>query len=251
MAFFMLQFSATAQKRILTIGDSTMADYDTTKYSGEKEQRGWGQMLPAYLKKDVALINAAKNGRSSKSFYYEFWQSLRDTLQPGDYVFIQFGHNDEKADGQDTDETDTTNRGTAAWGQYQKYLTFYVDECRAKGAIPILFTPIVRRLFDEGSTRINDKGLHNLTEFAVSESEMNYPLSMKTLTIQLNVPLIDMTSLTKNLVETMGAEKAKELIYVNSDDTHLKANGAKEFARLAVIELLRQNLLKEFFVTIK
>ncbi len=122
-----LSYSLSAQVRILSIGDSTMADYDVEKRSGENEMRGWAQMLPAFLKEDVTLTNAAMNGRSSKSFYNEFWKTgLRETINSGDYVFIQFGHNDEKADGQDTQGEDLKQRGTAAWGQYQEYLKRYM-----------------------------------------------------------------------------------------------------------------------------
>ena len=76
-----------AQKRIFTLGDSTMANYDEDKNSGENEMRGWAQMLPQFLKNDsLKIINAAKNGRSSKSFYYEIWETLREDLRAGDRI---------------------------------------------------------------------------------------------------------------------------------------------------------------------
>ncbi|NDW10020.1 rhamnogalacturonan acetylesterase [Dysgonomonas sp. 520] len=249
---FLIFFSVTipgslsfAQVRILTIGDSTMADYDEVKNSGEKEKRGWAQMLPLFLKDNVKLDNAAKNGRSSKSFYYEFWGKLRETLKPGDYVFIQFGHNDEKADGQDTDENDKSQRGTAAWGQYQKYMELYISESREKGAIPILLTPVVRRLFDKNNN-ITDKGLHNLAEFAGNDSTMNYPLAMRYLAKKMNVPLVDMTLSTEKLVKEYGAEKSKEIIYAKDDNTHLKAMGGILFSKLAVEDLIRQDILTDY-----
>lgn len=236
-----------AQVRILTIGDSTMADYDEEKRSGENEMRGWAQMLPTFVKEGVAIDNAAKNGRSSKSFYYEFWESLRETLKEGDYVFIQFGHNDEKADGQDTDENDKKARGTAAWGQYRKYLSLYVAESRERGATPILMTPVVRRLFDEKNENIIGKGMHSLTDITPDDSTMNYPLAMRSLARRLSVPLVDMTLLTENLVKTYGAEKSKEIIYAKDDNTHLKAMGGVLFAELAVKDLLRQGILTDYF----
>lgn len=235
----------SAQIKILTIGDSTMANYDEDKNSGEKEMRGWGQMLPLFLKGDIQSVNAAKNGRSSKSFYYEFWQNLRNTLKPGDYVFIQFGHNDEKAAGQDTDPNDETGRGTAAWGQYQGYLKKYVDESRERGAIPILFTPIVRRLFDENN-QITGQGLHSLTELAPDDSTMNYPMAMRSLARDLSVPLINMTLLTQKMVLEYGAEKSKEIIYANNDNTHLKAMGGILYARLSVEDLMKQHILTDY-----
>jgi len=234
-----------AQVRILTIGDSTMADYDEEKRSGENEMRGWAQMLPTFVKDNVTVDNRAKNGRSSKSFYYEFWETLRETLKPGDYVFIQFGHNDEKADGLDTDPNDKKGRGTAAWGQYQEYLTRYVNESRERGAIPVLMTPVVRRLFDDNNNIIG-KGLHSLTDIAPDDSTMNYPLAMRSLARKLSVSLVDMTLLTEQLVKEYGAEKSKEVIYAKNDNTHLKAMGGVLFSELAVRDLLRQDILTDY-----
>jgi len=223
-----------------------MADYDEEKRSGENEMRGWAQMLPTFVKDNVTVDNRAKNGRSSKSFYYEFWETLRETLKPGDYVFIQFGHNDEKADGLDTDPTDKKARGTSAWGQYQEYLTRYVNESRERGAIPILMTPVVRRLFDDNNKNITGKGLHNLTDIAPDDSTMNYPLAMRSLAHKLSVPLIDMTLLTEQLVKEYGVEKSKDVIYAKNDNTHLKAMGGVLFSELAVKDLLRQGILTDY-----
>lgn len=246
--YLFFSISSWAQVRILTIGDSTMANYDEQKNSGEKEIRGWAQMLPLFLTEGAIVENAAKNGRSSKSFYYQYWPALRETLKSGDYVFIQFGHNDEKADGQDTDESDLTQRGTAAWGQYQKYLGLYVNESRERGAIPILLTPVVRRLFDEQNKEIIGKGLHNLTDIALNDSTMNYPLAMRSLARNLNVPLVDLTALTQNFVEAMRAENAKKIIYANDDNTHLKAMGGILFSELVVGDLLKKNILTDYLV---
>lgn len=242
ISFSFFLTNASSQVRILTIGDSTMANYDEEKNSGEKEMRGWAQMFSVFAKDNVRVDNAAKNGRSSKSFYLEFWKELRETLKPGDYVFIQFGHNDEKNNGLDDEIGSPKKRGTAAWGQYQDFLTIYVNESRERGAIPILFTPVVRRLFNEDNV-ISGVGLHNLNDIAGNDSLMNYPLAMKALAKKLNVPLVDMTNLTQQLVESYGAEKSKEVIYANNDNTHLKAMGGILFSRLAAEELLKQNIL--------
>jgi len=222
-----------------------MANYDEEKNSGEKEMRGWAQMFPVFVKDNVRVDNAAKNGRSSKSLYLEFWKDLRETLRPGDYVFIQFGHNDEKNKGMDDEIGNPKRRGTAAWGQYQDFLTIYVNESREKGAIPILFTPVVRRLFTEEGG-LSGVALHNLNEIAGNDSLMNYPLAMKALAKKLNVPLIDMTTLTQDLVVGYGAEKSKEVIYARNDNTHLKAMGGILFSRLAAEELLNQNILTDY-----
>ena len=238
---FLLTFSFTqAKTRIFTIGDSTMADYDTIKYSGDKEQRGWCQLFPLFLIENVILKNAAKNGRSSKSFYKEVWLKLRNELKPGDYVFIQFGHNDEKQNGLDTDENDSTARGTNPWSQYQKYLKLYVNETRERGAIPILFTPVVRRYFKDGN--LTQKGKHNLSETA-GDSTLDYVASMKNVALDLKVPLIDMTASTKKLVESYGPDKAKAELYIKADDTHLKKEGAYQFAKLAANELKEKHII--------
>lgn len=231
-----------AKVRVFTIGDSTMANYDTIQYSGDKEQRGWCQLLPEFLSKDVELKNAARNGRSSKSFYYEVWKKLRDELKPGDYVFIQFGHNDEKNNGLDTDENDTTARGTSPWGEYQKYLWKYVKETRERGAIPVLFTPVVRRYFKDG--KLTQKALHNLSE-KPGDTSLDYVAAMKSVAKELHVPLIDLTASTEKLVESYGPEKSKAVLYIVKDDTHLKAKGARQFAKLAAEGLKAENILKK------
>ncbi|MEI6554817.1 MAG: rhamnogalacturonan acetylesterase [Paludibacter sp.] len=241
LLLFILVFNLTEGKtRIFTIGDSTMADYDTLKYSGAKEQRGWCQMFPMFLSKDITLKNAAKNGRGSKTFYKEVWVNLRNELKPGDVVFIQFGHNDEKQNGLDTDEKDSTARGTAPWGLFQKYLKLYVKETREKGAMPVLFTPVVRRYFI--GNVLTQKAQHNLSE-VVGDSTLNYVAAMKSVARELNVPIIDLTASTKKLVERYGSEKSKTVLYVNSDDTHLKKEGAYQFAKLAANELREKHII--------
>jgi len=246
LILFLVSFCiAQAKTRIFTIGDSTMADYDTIKYSGDKEQRGWCQLFPAMLSDSVILKNAAKNGRSSKSFYKEIWVKLRDQLQPGDYVFIQFGHNDEKQNGLDTDENDSTARGTNPWSLYRKYLKLYVTEARDRGAIPILFTPVVRRYFAVG--KLTQKAQHNLIDNA-ADTTLNYVASMKNVAMQLSVPLIDMTASTKKLVENYGPERSKKELYINTDDTHLKKEGATQFSMLAARELVGKNILRKYIL---
>jgi len=235
-----------AKTRIFTIGDSTMADYDTVKYSGDKEQRGWCQLFPTLLSDEVTLINAAKNGRSSKTFYKEIWVKLRDQLKPGDYVFIQFGHNDEKQNGLDTDENDSTARGTNPWSLYQKYLKLYVNETREKGAIPVLFTPVVRRYFMDNG-KLTQKAQHNLVDNA-ADTTLNYVSSMKNVAKKLSVPFIDMTVSTKKLVEAYGPDKSKKELYINTDDTHLKSEGALQFAKLAAKELKEKDILSKYII---
>lgn len=248
LCLLLAQVSIFGQIRILTLGDSTTADYDEDVNSGESEQRGWAQMLPLFLNEKATLTNAAKNGRSTKSFYFEYWGELSKSLQKGDYVIIQFGHNDEKDNGADTDENDITQRGTAPWSQYQKYLRKYVEETRSKGAIPILVTPVVRCMFS--GDKLAPKGRHSLSQFCNgNDSILNYPLAMKAVAREMNVPLIDMTTSTQKLVESYGKQKASEIIYVNTDKTHLKAKGGVLYSHLFVGEMKSNNILNEVFKT--
>lgn len=251
LALTFLCSAVNAKIRVLTIGDSTMADYDEVKNSGENEMRGWAQMLSLFFDSDVTVENAAKNGRSSKSFYYEFWEKLRETLKPGDYVIIQFGHNDEKNNGKDTPPKDKAGRGTAPWGQFHEYLTRYVNESRAHGAIPILATPIVRRMFDANGKELVAQAKHNLDEVLKSPNDTlyDYVLAMKSVAKELNVPIIDMTALTETTVKKLGPDKSKDLIYCVKDNTHLKALGALMYANLFAQDMKQKGILSQHLST--
>ena len=203
---------------IYTIGDSTMCLYDTANV---KHQRGWAQMLPQFFNSDVEVVDAARGGRSTKSFFNEgLWKKVIDKVKSGDYVFIQFAHNDEKND---------TVRGTKPWGEYYSYLKLYVEQTRAKGGIPILFTPIVRRYFDS-TGHITLRGQHDM---GPGDSLGNYPMVMHRVANEMDVPLIDLTAITKQLVESFGPEKSKEL-YISTDKTHPTLLGATKIAELAI-----------------
>ncbi len=122
---------------IMMIGDSTMAD---KVLKGENQERGWGQMLPTLLNGPVRVDNHAVNGRSSKSFIDEGrWDKVIERLRPGDYLIIQFGHNDEKAS--------DPSRHTLPGSTFDANLTRFAREALAKGATPILMNSIVRRNF--------------------------------------------------------------------------------------------------------
>lgn len=248
-----------------TVGDSTMANQDEET----SNKRGWSQMFQQFFNSDhVKVNNRAKSGASSKSFYKEtgYWNSVKTQIKQGDYVFIQFGHNDEKNDGLDGDEviedlkskgedySHVDYRGTTANGTYRDYLRKYVNESRELGATPILLTPICRKYFDGKS--INRRGRHDLGEyFKVGESDHTYDYSHSTRVIaeELNVPLIDLTLLTKELYESYGNEACTNLIFCVADDkgnvadgTHPSPLGATLIARLCAQEMVRQNILSEY-----
>ena len=146
--FLMLtSLNCLAQKpTIYGIGDSTMANKVKPE---ENPERGWGQMLPLFFNDNITIDNRAVNGRSTRSFIAEKrWDDILKTLKKGDYVFIQFGHNDQK----EKDSTRYTNPHTA----YRHNLIRFVTETRAKGATPIIFSSIVRRNFNEKGVLISN-----------------------------------------------------------------------------------------------
>lgn len=211
------------------IGDSTMAD---KKNPDENPEHGWGQMLPE-LTEGITIDNHAVNGRSSKSFITEKrWETVKNKLKSGDYVFIQFGHNDQKF----KDSSRYTNPFTA----YRYNLEKFVKETRDKGATPILMSSIVRRNFNEYGT--------------LEDTHGSYPLVTRMVAKDMDVPFIDMQWLTEQLEVQYGPEASKKLhlhydagenpYYPDgkSDDTHLSENGATLVASLALKEIERQKL---------
>jgi lysophospholipase L1-like esterase len=218
-------FAASGPDKHVTlhlIGDSTMADKPDPDRNPE---RGWGQMLPSFFTDRIAIRNHAVNGRSTKSFLREGrWDSVLVRLEKGDYVFIQFGHNDAKI----TDSTRYTNPYTG----YRRNLVRYVTESRRKRAKPVLFSPIVRRKFNENGT--------------LEDAHGAYPFIMREVAKELDVPFVDMQLMSEDLVLSLGPEKSKELyLWVSpgvydllpegkQDNTHFTEKGAMEMARLAV-----------------
>ena len=232
--------------RVHTLGDSTMEQQNPNV----KDQRGWPQLLRAFFTDEVELINPAKSGTSSKTYYCGgYWDKAKKAILPGDYVFIQFGHNDEKHGGVDG------KIGTAANDSFRIYLTRYVTEVRALGGIPILFTPVVRKMFGPDGM-LSRRGRHDLGEDAHNKIDksldandtvsFNYPHNMRLVAQQLNCPLIDMTELTRHLVDSLGQSRAGEFIYNLTDGTHFGTSGALLFSSLAAKELRRQEILSQY-----
>ena len=226
--------------KVHTIGDSTMADYveNTTR------TRGWGEMLQEFFSNKVQVINYARGGRSSRSFCEEgLWDKVKKNMTQGDYVFIQFAHNDEKEGGKDGADF----RGTAPWTTYKSFLEKYVDETRQLGGIPVFITPIVRRYFGD-TGKITPKGCHDIGTVE-DDSTLNYVRVMKHVARQKNVSLVDMTSLTKNFAEQLGADATIRQIYVPTDGTHTQATGAACYAKIVASELKRQGILASYINT--
>lgn len=226
MLLMLISLNCLAQQTtIYSIGDSTMADKSEPEVNPE---RGWGQMLPQFFTEAVKVDNRAVNGRSTRSFINEKrWEAILKVIKSGDYVFIQFGHNDEKFE----DSTRYTNPHTA----YRHNLIKFVTESRAKGAIPVLFSSIVRRNFNEKGVLIDTHG--------------DYPLETRLVAMEYHVPFVDLGYLSEVLEMSYGPEKSKELhlhfkpgeipFYPKgkADDTHLCEKGATAIANLALNEI--------------
>lgn len=209
-------------------GDSTMAEKDLSKGSPE---RGWGMMFPNFFDEGVSVINYARNGRSTKSFIDKGqWDDVMAALQPGDYVFIEFGHNDAK-------ESDP-ERYAAPWGAYQDNLRRFIDETRSKGGIPVLLTPVARRWFKETGL---DRNCHG-----------DYPAAMKAVAEEKGVTLLDITTPTLDWIESLGDEASRPYFmhlapgkYAcapegKTDNTHTVASGARKVTEIVCDKIREQ-----------
>ncbi|MEO8334944.1 MAG: rhamnogalacturonan acetylesterase [bacterium] len=230
--------SSAVAPRPITVylaGDSTMAE----KAADKRPETGWGEKLGQYFRPDdVRIANRAMNGRSTRTFIAEGrWQAIADSLVAGDYVFIQFGHNDESPAkvGSYTPPDD-----------FKRNLTRMVADVRAKGAFPVLFTPVQRR-------RFNDEG-------RLEDTHGDYPGYTRSVAAELKVPLIDMLVSSGEVLSSFGADSSTKLFlqlepgaHPNypqgvKDNTHFNPFGAELMARLAVdgIKALRIDLASHF-----
>lgn len=191
---------------IFMIGDSTMANKDI---SGGKMERGWGMMLKNFFTEDVIVDNHALNGRSSKSFISEgHWQKVVEKIKPGDYVFIQFGHNDEK---------DDPKRHTDPGTTFDENLRKFVKETRMRGGIPVLFNSVVRRIFTNSTTAVADDDTRSNSSADLIEGDTlvdthgDYLLSPRNVARELDVPFVDANKITHDLEQGLGPDKSKKL----------------------------------------
>jgi lysophospholipase L1-like esterase len=222
--------SAATASTIYMIGDSTMSVYAATL----APRMGWGQPFGTYFNASCAtVVDKALSGRSSKSFMDEgAWTPVKTALKSGDYVLIQFGHNDEKNE----EPTLFTDPQTT----YKQFLTTYITDTRAKMATPILLTSINRNNWATGTTLKDTHGA--------------YPPAVRELAASLKVDLIDLTALTKTYFERLGqAETAKLFLILAAgaspnyptgvtDNTHLQEKGALAIGQLAMADAWSQKL---------
>ena len=222
---------------VFMIGDSTMANKSIT---GGKPERGWGHVLGGFFTEDIIVDNHAVNGRSSKSFIDEGrWDKVLSRIKPGDYVVIQFGHNDEKP---------KADRHTDPGTTFDANLERFVNESRERGATPILMNAIVRRNFlapcdQPGHIVASDNQVEGDTLYDTHGAYLDSPRNVAK---KLNVPFVDANKITHELVQGLGREESKKLyMWVEPnmvpavpkgsvDNTHLNIYGARVVAGLLV-----------------
>jgi lysophospholipase L1-like esterase len=206
-----LPYLVANRVRIALIGDSTVASYPKPP-ADRPDLTGWGQVLGEFFTDQVEVINHARSGRSSKSFIREgHWQKTL-TLQP-DYVFIQFGHNDQPG---------KAERTTDPYGDYRDYLRQYISEAREHGIQPILVTPMTRRSFRNGKVHTT-LGPWTAATLAVGKEQ--------------DVPVIDLHKASVRLLNEIGDKGSADFSPSASDRTHFSRKGALAMARLVVLQL--------------
>ncbi|MBN1523070.1 MAG: rhamnogalacturonan acetylesterase [Spirochaetales bacterium] len=210
--------------RIYIAGDSTASHYARNL----APRTGWGQVLQEYFNDAVTVKNYAASGRSSKSYIAELQlKRIEMEIQPGDYLLVQFGHNDEKKDDPD--------RYTEPFTTFKENLKIFIESGKKLKFHVVLVTPINRRSFD--------------AEGKIRNTHTDYPAAMIELGKEMNIPVIDMTALSKDLFEKAGPEEAKKYFLYGkkdelkwypkgvADDTHFSEYGAKTLAGIIAKEL--------------
>jgi lysophospholipase L1-like esterase len=204
---------------VFLLGDSTVCDQPGEPYAS------WGQMLTAFFQPNIAVANHAESGESLKSsFGAKRLEKVLSLLKSGDYVLIQYAHNDEKEKGE----------GIGAFTTFKASLKQYVAAIRAKGGTPILVTPMHRRTFD--------------AEGKITNSHGDYPEAVRQVAKEENVALIDLTPLSKDFYEALGKD-GSSVAFKQGDPTHHSNYGAYELAKIIADSIKRQKLpLAKFLV---
>ena len=208
--------------KVFLIGDSTVSYYEPQR----APVAGWGTPFAYFFDSTVVVENHARGGRSTRTFISENrWEAVLNNLQEGDYVFIQFGHNDEAK------EEKYKDRYTPV-PDYKSNLLKFVTETRDKNANPVLVTPVTRRRFDKDGK--------------IMETHKEYTASMYEVSKELNVPLIDLDKKSRDLLQEFGPEHSKLLFMELApgehpnypegqlDNTHFNEYGARRMASLVL-----------------
>ena len=209
MCLMLMMTSSSKVTTIFVIGDSTAAEKSNPQKNPE---RGWGMVLQGCFDEKIIVDNHAVNGRSSKSFIDEGrWQKVLDKIKPGDYVFIQFGHNDEKPKPDRHTDPETT---------FAANLRRYVNETRAKGGIPVLFNAVVRRCwYVEKDTNDDDEKLRNtvygdeekVNSDTLVDTHGAYVVVPGKVAKEMNVPFVDATKVTHDIETGLGVVGSRKL----------------------------------------
>jgi lysophospholipase L1-like esterase len=196
--------SASDAVTLFVLGDSTVCDQPQEPFNS------WGQMLTRFFKPGIAIANHAESGESLKSSLgARRLDKVLSLMKPGDYLFIQYGHNDEKERGD----------GVGAFTSYKDDLKRFVAEARNRGGIPVLITPVQRRTFDTGGKITNSHG--------------DYPEAVRQAAREEKVPLIDLNAMSKSFYEALGSEASKQA-FAPGDGTHHNSYGSYELAKCIV-----------------
>ena len=257
--------------KVHTIGDSTMAEYDEST----TDKRGWGMYLgsffdPAY----VTVNNRGKSGADTRGFYNgaAYWASVKSQMSAGDYLIIQFAHNDEGTVTYGMDNLEyaaycaehslpapSDARGTNPQTTYRDYLRLFIDEARALGVTPILAGPICRAYFQGNDIKRNGKHdlgdkfsklengvLYENQSLPAGDSTMSYVKAMKVVAEEKNVPFIDLTAATRDLYLEYGESQCMSLLFCTGDKTHTNAMGGNLVARAAARLLKNAGILADY-----
>ncbi len=258
-------------KKVHTLGDSTMANYEESATI----TRGWGMYFGMFLTNGWTSVNYARGGRDSRGGYEELWQTAKKNVEPGDYVIITFAHNDEKHNGMDgyalrdyylskgdqaaADACDL--RGTVPTTTYKEYLGKIVDEVLAMGATPVICSPVCRAYFSGGKIRRN--GRHDLGDgyqvltadgpkdgpkLPATDHTMDYAWQSQQVAQQKGISFVDLTAATATLYERYGDGKCHELLFDGTGSTHYNATGALLVARECAALMKAQGILADDIV---
>lgn len=218
---------------VFLCGNSTVVDQDHEPWAS------WGQMIPRFFTEEVAFANYAESGESANSFIAAGrLKKALSQMKAGDYIFIEFGHNDQKQKGP----------GKGAFYSYMTHLKTFIDEAKLKGANPVLVTPTQRRSFDNTGK--------------IKDTHEDYPDAMKWLAEKENIPLIDLHAMTRTLYEALGVEKSKKAFVhypantypgqakALEDNTHFNPYGAYQIAKCVIEGIKKLDLpLKDYIVS--
>lgn len=268
LTLILLLVTASFAKKVHTIGDSTMAPYDESA----TVTRGWGMYFGQFITHGWTSVNYAKGGRDSRGGYNELWQTAKKNVEPGDYVLIQFAHNDEKLSGMDRDEvydyyvsqgmtaeaSSLDTRGTYPSTTYKKWLGKMVDEVLALGAHPVLVGAACRAFFTGGKIRRNGRhdlgdSFSRLTANGIEEKQsvpatdhlMDYTWHMEQLAQEKGIPFVNLTEATARLYESYGETKCLSYLFDGQGSTHFNTTGAVLVARKCAELMKEQGIMAD------